>query len=424
MEIVNMIIPVDAIKPHERNYRNHPDNQLTQLGLSHNRFGQFRSIVLWERPKGEYITVAGHGILEAMKRNGVTEVRADVLPVNTPQSTIDGILVADNLHSQGATDDQSALAALLQAQQDEGFDLEALGSDDESLRQMLEALGDAYVGESVERDETEDELPEHVETRAKVGDVWALGRHRLMVGDCTKQENIKALMEDARLDLIVTDPPYGVSYADKNRFLNAVDKGNRVQEPIANDHGKIEDTAEKIWKPAYTTMHEVAREGCVIYCFAPQGGDQMMVMMMMHPLFPVRHQLIWLKNNHVLGRADYAYKHEPILYGWKEGTHKYYGGFQTSILEFDKPLKSDLHPTMKPLPLIMHLIENSSLEGQNVGDWFLGSGTTLIACERTNRNCYGCELDPHYADIILTRFEQHTGQTAQLLERAEEGTCA
>lgn len=417
----NRIVPLDKLKPHSRNYRSHPEGQIQRLVTSLDRFGQGRSIVVQDGPEG-YLIVAGHGIVEAAKQLRYTELRADILPANWSVEDVEGYLIADNMHSQGAQDNEELLAQMLQEQQNAGYALESLGSDDESLRQLLESLGDEYAGNEGEDEEDDFEAePDEEQTRVKLGDVWQLGRHRLLVGDCTDKKGIKRLMDNAYLDLIVTDPPYGVSYADKNRFLNALGKPNCIQEPIANDHGKIEDIAEKVWKPAYATMHEVAREGCVIYCCAPQGGDQMMMMMMMMmPLWPVRHELIWLKNNHVLGRADYSYKHEPILYAWKGTGHKYYGGFQTSILEFDRPQKSDLHPTMKPIALFAHLIRNNSLEGENVGDWFSGSGTTLIACERTNRNFFGCELEPKYADVILSRWEAETGQEATLLERVEE----
>ena len=256
-------------------------------------------------------------------------------------------------------------------------------------------------------------------TRAQLGDLWQIGPHRLLVGDCTDPANVARLMGGERLRLIVTDPPYGVSYADKNRYLNAVGRGNCIQVPIEGDHDSIEDTAKQLWEPAFQTMFDAADRGCSLYCFMPQGGDQMMMMMMMSAHWPPRHELIWLKNNHVLGRADYCYKHEPIVYAWKDAGHKFYGGFQTSVFEFNKPQKSDLHPTMKPIELIAHLVNNSSTPDEIVGDWFLGSGTTLIAAHRTGRRCYGCELSPRYADVILRRAEAE-GLTCERVETPYE----
>jgi DNA modification methylase len=173
-----------------------------------------------------------------------------------------------------------------------------------------------------------------------------------------------------------------------------------------------------MWKAAFFEMAAAMDAGAVVYCFMPQGGDQMMMMMMMMMMgagIEPRHEIIWLKNNHVLGRVDYAYKHEPILYAWKEGGHKFYGDFQTSILEYPKPQISDLHPTQKPVALIERLVSNSSRQSEIVYDPFLGSGTTLIACENLNRRCRAIELDPGYVGVTLERYFQATGIKPVLL---------
>ncbi len=434
--VKHQVVSIYDLVPSPENYNEHPQEQLEELKASLRRFGQVENIVVkvltgkkFKIVAHEGVTTAALQLLEAGECPHLEQCGITIVPDHWTDLDVRGYMIASNETARKSNAELASLANLLQEQVDAGHALESMGSDEEALRQLLESLGDAMESDGLAGDDDEDfegEVDEE-QTRVKLGDVWQLGEHRLLVGDCTSRKDIKRLMGNAHLDLIVTDPPYGVSYADKNRFLNAIGRPNSIEEPIANDHGKIEDVAEKVWKPAYTTMHGVAKEGCVIYCCAPQGGDQMMMMMMMmmmHPLFPVRHELIWLKNNHVLGRADYAYKHEPILYAWKGTGHKYHGGFQTSILEFDRPQKSDLHPTMKPLALFTHLIRNSSLKGENVGDWFLGSGTTLIACERTGRICYGCELDPRYANVILSRYEEETGQQARLLERIEEASHA
>lgn len=245
--------------------------------------------------------------------------------------------------------------------------------------------------------------------------MWRCGRHRIICGDCTHQAVVAQVMQGEKACLVVTDPPYGVSYADKNVFLNTIGRANRIEKPIANDH-MSKPHMQAMWKAAFTQMAAVMLPGAVIYSFMPQGGDQMMMMMMMEEAgIEPRHELIWLKNNHVLGRVDYAYKHEPILYAWKAGGHKFYGDFQTSILEYPKPQHSDLHPTTKPIALIARLVDNSSLPGGIVYDGFLGSGTTLIACEQRGRVCRGCELDPGYIAVILQRWADVTGQTPELL---------
>jgi site-specific DNA-methyltransferase (adenine-specific) len=253
-----------------------------------------------------------------------------------------------------------------------------------------------------------------METVCKKGDIWKLGNHRLMCGDSTDAGDVALLMNGEKATLFLTDPPYGVSYGDKNRFLNTLAKGNSIQKPIENDHHS-EDEMFEIWKKAFSNANEVT-EGCMsYYVFGAQGGELLLLLLALKEsnLAP-RHGLVWVKNNHVLGRSDYNYKHEPITYGWKtDGTHHFYGGFKTSVFEYDKPQKSDLHPTMKPVPLISELIINSSRDGEIVLDLFGGSGTTLIAAEQLNRKCYMMELDPHYCDVIIARWEKLTNQKAE-----------
>lgn len=322
----------------------------------------------------------------------VVVVRDDVAP-GSEQAKL--MAIEDNRSSELGLEWEPDVLAELAGD----LDLSGLFTQDELAEYMrpveIGAGGDEF-------DPTPDDGP----TRSQAGDLWIIGGvHRLICDDCTDPAVVARLMGGEQLDLIVTDPPYGVSYADKNRYLNTVAPANRIQVPIEGDHGTIEETAEQLWKPAFETMHGAAMRGCALYCFMPQGGDQMMMMMMMSSKWPPRHELIWLKNNHVLGRADYAYKHEPIMFTWKDEGHRFYGGFQVSVLAFDKPQKSDLHPTTKPIELIMHLVGNSSQAGDLVGDWFLGSGTTLIAAHRTRRRCYGIEISEHYCDVILRRAE-------------------
>lgn len=240
--------------------------------------------------------------------------------------------------------------------------------------------------------------------QVKTGDMFAIGPHKLICGDCTDPAIVKRVMGTEKARLVITDPPYGVGNAEKNEFLNSIDSGRRIQTHMENDHKSKEETQE-LWKSAFFEMSKIMDGGAVVYCFMPQGGDQMMMMMMMMGAgIEPRHELIWLKNNHVLGRVDYAYKHEPILYAWKDGGHKFYGDFQTSILEYDKPQSSKLHPTEKPSELIQHLMKNSSLQKEVVYDPFLGSGTTLVACQNLGRRGRGIEISPAYAAVSLQRM--------------------
>lgn len=264
-----------------------------------------------------------------------------------------------------------------------------------------------------------DDVPdilENVESITKRGDLYLLGKHRVLCGDATNTEDIKRLMDGKKIDMVFTDPPYGVSYASKNKFLNAIDKGNQIQIEIENDHMTLEKTGI-LWANTFKVWTNYLNEYHSYYICSPQCGDLflLMIMMMNENGFPLRHTIIWAKNNHVLGRTDYNYKHEPILYGWNT-KHKFYGNGEQrfSVWNYDKPLKNDLHPTMKPVDLIINAILNSTQGGNNiVADMFLGSGSTLIACEKINRICYGMEIDPHYCDVIVKRWENFTGEKAE-----------
>jgi DNA modification methylase len=218
-------------------------------------------------------------------------------------------------------------------------------------------------------------------------------------------------MDGRKADLLLTDPPYGVSYSEKNDFLNSMDKGNCIQTPIENDSKTPEDMSA-FWNAVFGTIRPVMEKGAAYYTTGPQGGDLLLLLLSLKESgFPLRHMLIWAKNNHVLGRSDYHYKHEPIIYGWVEGSHKFYGpSGETSLWEVDKPHESKLHPTMKPVELFARAIGNSSAIDQIALDPFLGSGTTLIACEQLDRICFGMEISPQYCEVICQRWEKFTGK--------------
>lgn len=219
--------------------------------------------------------------------------------------------------------------------------------------------------------------------------------------------------------MVFTDPPYGVSIGDKNKMLNSVQKAGRILENIENDTLGKDELYDLLVK-CFTNLREHCEDDCSYYVTSPQGGEigLMMMMMMRDAGLEVRHNLIWKKNaaTFSMGRLDYDYQHEPIFYTWTK-KHNFYGeGYQTTVWEYDKPRKCDLHPTMKPIPLIAHAIENSSKVGDNIVDIFGGSGSTLMACEELNRKCYMMELDPHYCDVIIDRWENFTGKTAELIQ--------
>ena len=266
---------------------------------------------------------------------------------------------------------------------------------------MFDAVMDA-----LEINEDEYDLDKKVKSRTKKGDVWLLGSHRLICGDSTDVNRVRELTNGLKVNLFLTDPPYNVDY-------DALDS----RETILNDNFETDEEAgEKLWLPAFENALSVAEDDCSVYCFMPQGSTHMMMMMMMMKAgWQVKHELIWRKQSIVLNRADYNYQHEPILFGWNK-KHKFYGKgvySTTSVWDFDRPTKSKEHPTMKPIKLLCEVLLNSSKEGDVVLDLFGGSGSTLIACEELNRKCLMMELDEHYCDVIINRWENYTGQKAR-----------
>ena len=279
------------------------------------------------------------------------------------------------------------------------------------------ALPDTVIdftgAEEPQETEGDDEVPEvdeKSEPVSKRGEMYELGNSILMCGDSTSAEDIARLMGGEKADMVFTDPPYNVAIGDKNKALQSFQKAGRITENIENDFFKTdEECAEKLWKPCFTNLFENAKDECAIYVTMPQGGTHMMMMMMMmrDSGWQVKHELIWVKNSPTfsMGRLNYDYQHEPILYGWKK-THKWIGKgkFNKSIWEIDKPRKCDLHPTMKPIELIENALLNSSEKDDLILDLFGGSGSTLIACEKNNRRARLMELDPHYCDVIRRRY--------------------
>jgi site-specific DNA-methyltransferase (adenine-specific) len=262
--------------------------------------------------------------------------------------------------------------------------------------------------------EEENDIPQI----AKKGDIFSLGEHRLMCGDSANAADVEKLMNGQKADLVFTDPPYGVAIGDKNRALNALNGSRSIERNIEND-AISKDDLYPILVSAMKNCKSSCKEDASYYVTSPQGGELfMMMMMMMEAGLPVRHVLIWVKNvpTFSLGRLDYDYQHEPILYTWSKKHHNYRGGeFRTSIWNYDKPRSSKLHPTMKPVELVANCINDGTINGQLVLDLFGGSGTTIIAAEQLKRKCYTMELDPHYCDVIIARWEKLTGRKAKKL---------
>jgi DNA modification methylase len=260
----------------------------------------------------------------------------------------------------------------------------------------------------IEETKNDNEVPEDVKPVTKSGDLWELGNHRVLCGDSTKVEDVERLMGGNKADMVFTDPPYGVSIGDKNKLINTFLKDGRCTENIKNDTMSPGDLKIMLTS-AFSNLKRVSNDCCSYFITAPQRGElcMMMMMMMKESGLPIKHIIIWVKNQKAFsfGRMDYEYKHEPILYTWNK-KHKFYakGKQKSTVWEFDRERKCDVHPTMKPVELVENAVMNNSLDGMNIVDLFLGSGSTLIACEKTNRICYGMELDEHYCDVIVNRY--------------------
>lgn len=404
-------LAVEDLVPYIRNSRTHSDAQVLQIAASIKEFG-FTNPVLIDKDGG---IIAGHGRVMAARKLKLDEVPCIRLSHLT-ETQARALVIADNKLALNAGWDDNMLALELAELGDLGFDLELTGFTDDEIK----ALMPVEVTEGLTDPDEAPPVPENPVTR--FGDVWVMGNHRLLCGDSTSVDAIDKLLAGQLADLVVTDPPYGVSYADKNRSLNMVAPARRIQTPIKNDHLQGNELKD-FFLAAFSSMFVAMKPGAPFYVFAPQGGEQMMMMMMMmqEACLPVRHELIWVKNNHVLGRADYHYKHEPVLYGWKDGAgHPWYGERNKfSIWNVDKPMQSKLHPTMKPVELVEIPIQNSSKGHDVVLDLFGGSGSTLIACEKTARDCRMMELSPHYCDVIVKRWQDFTGKIATHAETGQ-----
>jgi site-specific DNA-methyltransferase (adenine-specific) len=271
---------------------------------------------------------------------------------------------------------------------------------------------DINLGKDVEDDDFEVELPD--EPVSQRGDVYLLGKHRVMCGDATNAEDMKILCGSTLVDLSLTDPPYNVNIGLKGEAYEKREDSNRFKNRKLLNDNLSDAEFLKFLTDAFQNMHDYSKQGAAIYVFHADSEGYNFRKAFKDAGYDLKQTLIWMKNSLVLGRQDYQWMHEPILYGWKSGaSHSWYGDRkQTTVLKYDRPLKSAEHPTMKPIELCGYLIKNSSKEGDVVLDPFGGSGSTMISCEQLNRTCYMMELDPKYVDVIIERYEKFTGQKA------------
>jgi DNA modification methylase len=384
--------PLDRLVPHARNARTHSEDQIAQIAGSIAEFGFVNPVLVGD----DGVIVAGHGRVLAARKLGLAEAPVIVLSHLTPTQRR-ALMIADNRIAENAGWDDEMLAAEIAALRDEDVDLGLLGFDEDELDRLLD--GAAEDGEDA------DEAPEPpTDPVSRPGDLWICGQHRVLCGDATVLSDVEVLLGGELADLCFTDPPYNVNYA------NGSDKRSGKKRPILND--ALGEEFHQLLYDACVNILSVTK-GAVYVCMSSSELDTL------QKAFRAAGGhwstfVIWAKNTFTLGRSDYQRQYEPILYGWKEGTDHYWCGArdQGDVWFVDKPAKNDLHPTMKPIELVERAIRNSSKSRDIVLDPFGGSGSTLIAAERTGRRARLVELDPKYVDVIVQRWQKITGGSA------------
>lgn len=387
------IVPIAELKPHPGNENKHSKRQIEALAKIIAKLGQ-RSPITVSKLSG-FIS-KGHARLEAIKLIGWDSVAVDVQEYKDELEELND-RVADN---------EIARYSEFQLEKFE-LNLKSMNLDMKTLDLGEFGLLDLKIQQIDAKDEGEIPGPA-VNPVCKPGDLWILGKHRVLCGDATNLTDVEKVMDGKKASLVVTDPPYNVNYSG-----GGVD-GNKLT--IKNDHMPDSDFYQFL-RDVYVNLFTVMDDGAPIYVFHADTEGVNFRKAMMDAGLKLAQCLVWVKDSLVMGRQDYHWQHEPILYGWKPtGAHKWFTDRkQSTVWTFSKPRHNDVHPTMKPVELIKYPILNSS-EGSNsiVVDLFLGSGSTLIASEETGRACYGLELDPRYMDVIVERWEKHTGNKAFL----------
>ncbi len=430
-------LPVDDLVPYANNARTHASWQIAQIAASIGEFGFTNPILIG----ADGVIIAGHGRLLAAKKLGLAAVPVIRLDHLTPQQQR-ALVIADNKIAENAGWDEELLRRELEALQDEAFDLDLLGFSDEELGELLDFAPDEDTLPAApgEPDHVPEPEPFYV---SSPGDVWILGQHRVMCGDATSIEGIGRLCEDAEVDCCWTDPPYNVDY-----------EGTAGK--IQNDNMEA-GAFRRFLVDAFSAAWSVMRAGAPVYVAHADTEGLAFRRAFADAGFKLSGCLVWVKPSLVLGRSDYQWRHEPILYGWKTGAaHPWFGGranttvvehkgeavrvmpdgtiqidvggqvvvvegenmtmrsLDTSVIRFDKPARNAEHPTMKPVELIRSMLDNSADEGAVVLDPFGGSGSTLIACEMSRRQARVMELDPRFCDVIVRRWQEFTGREATL----------
>ena len=382
------LIATEKLIPYVNNARTHSTEQINKLRSSLREFGFINPVII---DRG-FNVIAGHGRIEAAQAEGISEVPC-VFADHLTEAQKKAYILADNRMAMDAGWDEELLRVEIEALQAESFDVGLTGFDESEIADLFET--DSEVKDDGFDVDAELEKP----PVTKSGDLWLLGNHRLICGDSTREETYTLLMDGKKANLVVTDPPYNVNY-----------EGSAGK--IKNDNmenGKF----YQFLLDAFTCMEKVMENDASIYVFHADTEGLNFRKAFADAGFYLSGTCIWKKQSLVLGRSPYQWQHEPVLFGWKKkGRHQWYTGRKEStIWEFDKSKKNGDHPTMKPVPLVAYPIKNSSMSNCIVLDPFGGSGSTLIACEQTNRVCHTIELDEKFCDVIVKRFIEQAGTT-------------
>lgn len=378
-------VPIDKLVPYARNARTHSKEQILQIRASLREFGFVTPVIVDEK----YSVIAGHGRIAAAKEEGITEIPC-VFAENLTEAQKKAYILADNRLAMNAGWDEEMLAVEIADLQGADFDVSLLGFDDKELNSLLDGDTDA------QEDDFDVDAELDKPCFSQFGDVWHLGKHRVICGDSTMPKTYRLLLGDTKVNLVCTDPPYMVNLESTSG-------------KIKNDNLSDKEAYDFIFN-ALSCLRESMAKDASIYMFYATAKARLFHDAYEDAGFKIGAGLVWKKDRLVLTRTDWKYNHEPIIWGWrKDGKHKWYGDQkQTSVFEFDriKDSKKDGcgHPSSKPVPMLAYLIKQCTQTNGLVLDGFLGSASTLIACEQLGRICYGVEIEPKFVDVAVERY--------------------
>ena len=389
-------IKIESLKPAEYNPRKDlkpEDEEYQKIKKSITEFGYVAPVIV----NSNMTVIGGHQRLKVLKELGYTEVECVV--VDLDQEKEKALNIALNKISGDWDNDK--LEELLAELKQTDIDMDITGFSFDEVDEILKDITGSKE-DDFDLDQALDEIEEPISKR---GDVWILGKNRLMCGDSTQKEDVMHLMNSQEADMLLTDPPYNVDYEGKTSEALKIENDNMSETEFYN-----------FLLDSFKNIFDSIKYGGSAYVFHADTEGLNFRNAFKSCGFKLAQCLVWVKNTFVMGRQDYQWRHEPILYGWKPGAGHYFvnNRKQSTVLEFDKPSRNAEHPTMKPVDLLVYLIKNSSKENDLILDLFGGSGSTLIAAEQTQRRCYTMELDPKYCDVIIKRWENLTGEKAIL----------